>query len=90
MYIKILIYIIALLYFFTVSVVFIKNKVLFKGLVTNALLGIIVLLVLKLLETFIKLKIYINYVTVMSAVLFGPIGVVFNLIFDYFFVNTPF
>lgn len=68
-------------------VILIKNKSLFRGIFYNAIFGLTTLTILKLLEQLTLIKIYINYIWVLSAVTIGPVGVVLNLIIDYIFIK---
>ena len=84
LYLEILINIVIVIYILTISILFVKNKCFFKGISINSLLGLVVLFALKLFENILSIKIYINSITVMLAILFGPLGVVFNMIINYF------
>ncbi|MBQ1186728.1 MAG: pro-sigmaK processing inhibitor BofA family protein [Clostridia bacterium] len=84
MYLQILINVIIIVYVLVISILFAKNKCFFKGLSINSLLGLVILFALKLFENILSVKIYINSITVALAILFGPLGVVFNMIINFF------
>ena len=61
----------------------VANRMLIKGLMLNAGLGILLLILLKILSVFFEIKVFINIVSVYTAIIFGIIGVVFNLLINY-------
>ena len=72
-----------IIYVISAFVLLISSRKLIKILFINGFAGIAFLMLLKIFEKFIKLNICINIVSVYSALIFGPIGVVFNLIVNY-------
>lgn len=84
---KILFYSVFAFYLIAFSWVLIKNKALFQGFFFNAVSGTFALIFLKLTEQFLMFKVYINLVTVISAIVIGPVGVLLNIIIDYIFLK---
>ena len=61
----------------------VANRMLIKGLMLNAGLGLMLLVLLKVLSAFFEIKVFINIVSVYTAIIFGITGVVFNLLTNY-------
>lgn len=70
-------YLIFVLLYFSIKKIFIKI------IFVNGIIGFSLLLFLKTFQEFIMLNVYINSVTVISSIFFGPLGVIFNLLIDY-------
>ncbi len=84
---KIIFILIFVCYEISMFALLIKSKMFVKGLILNAVLGLFMLTVLKLIEQITLIKIYINSIWVLSAVCVGPIGVLLNIIIDCIFLN---
>lgn len=61
----------------------VRRNINFKSLFLCSFLGIATLSVLKIFENIFKMKIFINIISVSSALIFGPIGVIFNILINY-------
>ena len=75
--------VILMLYGIIMFIYLLNRKALFKILLINALSGVGLLLVLKLIQNFIKIDIYVNIISVSVSIILGPIGTLFNLLIGY-------
>ena len=55
-------------------------------LTVNSFVGLILLTLLKLISPYIYVKIYINIVSVLLAVILGPVGVILFIVADCIFL----
>lgn len=78
--------VIAVIYLMTVLILLFKSKGLIKELLLSSGLGVSLLIVLKAVESFIGLKLYINIITVLASLILGPCGVLLCLLIDYFII----
>lgn len=83
---QIVLSVIAVIYAIAVFIFLFKYKNIIKSLLLSGFLGIALLAVLKLLETIIGIKIYINLITVISSFLLGPCAILFFFIIDYLII----
>ena len=77
-------YIVVCIIYITVVMFFlVRGKIKFKTLLLSSLSGIALLFLMKAVENLTNIQIFINILSVLTALILGPIGVIFNLLVQY-------
>lgn len=79
-----ILYTLVCIIYITVAIfLLVKRKIQIKTLLLSSFLGIVLLFLIKILKNVINIQIFINIVSVFTAIILGPIGVIYNLLVQY-------